>query len=323
MSDEQTPTLHGSMSIIESLVISSIVVPLCITLFVTVIHTEASGKRVVYHLAPSRYNYLDPRVEAWQFVALCTVGFAACQLTFLLVFRQLLPASWKNALPLFGPSKSKLLPLFVVAIVTWTFLFILLIAFLEVFINPRVPTPIWIPRSLLIETHRVQHPEGYSIIVDPEWTVEILKKDPYPLIGSSDDFKHLSCGWTGEPYLAKKDEKGRFIGSMIHNAIIAYPHRDLRGTMQPFFSVLRLSEKPAIAETLQATTFQGKPAYERFLPEAKTPPRQCCYEILFRRGERWYRIAWYKPVSELEAKTLHEPPAIIRELCATFRESGS
>ncbi|MCA9095006.1 MAG: hypothetical protein KDA68_16080 [Planctomycetaceae bacterium] len=258
---------------------------------------KAASKKVVYDLVPSDYEYLHPLLLAWYYPIICGLMIGGIFCLILLAVRQLLPPHRRHVYPL--RPRDAVVGGWSALVMLWIN-YVLAVLFTGSFLlwshSVSRPTPLWIPTTPPDETRRVTHPDGYSIVIDSTWRTD-LKNDLS--IGQRNSLRIYRSSLSVYP--VENLGSGRF----LH--------------LWPFFSVSRYSERPYIADTMQSVEFQGSPAFEQFLPVDRKPPLQCGYELIFQRDDSWFRIAWYKYVSEQESHTLAKLPPMINRYIETFR----
>ena len=121
------------------------------------------------------------------------------------------------------------------------------------------------PVGMPDEANRVKHPDGFSIIVPPQWD--------------------HSFGYT--------------MGDLGYSSIIAFPHKAEGRSGE--FSVVKLSQAPTESELrdnrFDAQTFDGQKVWV-----ARTTRRDGKEHIInydMQRGSNWYKITIRRPTSEL------------------------
>lgn len=284
-------------AIFEFAVTGMISVTLSAALLPSVFLARAAQKRIVYFLVPPDYHYLNPLLLTWYYPFLCGFLFSGILCLIFLTIRRLLPVHYRHIYPL--RSRDAVAGGWL-ALAMNLINYILTVLLVGCFLlwSHRVsrPTPLWIPTNPPDEAHRVTHPDGYSIIIDPDWET---------------DFKN-------------DRSMGHHNSERIYRSSVAVYPIEYLGTATyfwPFFSVTRYSDRPHISNTMRPTEFQGRPAFEHFLPAARKPPLQCGYELIFQRDDSWFHIAWFKYVSEQDSKTLTTLPPMIRTYIETFRDT--
>lgn len=276
-----------------------IAVTLSAALLPPVFSARAAQKRIVYFLVPPDYHYLNPLLLTWYYPFLCGFLFSGILCLIFLTIRRLLPVHYRHIYPLRSCNAvaGGWLAL-AMNLINYILTLLLVGCFLLWSHHVSRPTPLWIPTNPPDETHRVTHPDGYSIVIDPHWKTDFNNvRSVYPHDGRGD--------------------------LLFRSSLAVYPLQDL-GTAThpwPFFAITRYSGRPDVAETMRPTEFQGRPAFEHFLPAARKPPLQSGYELIFQREDSWFHIAWFKYISEQESKTLTTLPPMIRTYIETFRDT--